>query len=239
MSDTEPPILEYGTPETREKASVFAWGSVIPAFFMFFFCFLGAEGKNPTLLIAAFALGIVALFMGVIGLVQTFGRHRTGRPAAVVGVVAGALAIGLVLLMPMMGRAREGAKRIKCGSNLRQIGQGLRQYAMDNDGAYPPDFETLLANSDLVPDVFVSPSGDSIRGTPPFELGRNCDFMYLGSGLNDSVAPDRILAIEPILHPAEDGEKPAAHVLRADGSVTLLKEQPARRMLTSPLAPGR
>jgi type II secretory pathway pseudopilin PulG len=43
---------------------------------------------------------------------------------------------GVVISGPL-GRAREVANRVKCGSNLRQIGQAIMLYANENKGAYP------------------------------------------------------------------------------------------------------
>jgi prepilin-type processing-associated H-X9-DG protein len=51
-----------------------------------------------------------------------------------------ALVLGLLMLgviVPSVHRAREAANKVKCGSNLKQIGQGLLLYANDNNGDYP------------------------------------------------------------------------------------------------------
>lgn len=50
----------------------------------------------------------------------------------------------MVILLPSLGKAREQARRIACASNLRQLGFGLRMYAVDNDGWYP--IEELCGN---------------------------------------------------------------------------------------------
>src|SRR5205823_5745197 len=52
-------------------------------------------------------------------------------------VVIGIIALLISILMPALSAAKERANRIKCGSNLRQIGQGLLLYANDNRGIYP------------------------------------------------------------------------------------------------------
>src|SRR5436190_17929575 len=51
--------------------------------------------------------------------------------AAVLMVFLGAAAIAQV------GRSQETVNRVKCASNLRQIGQALLLYANDNRGDYP------------------------------------------------------------------------------------------------------
>ena len=52
-------------------------------------------------------------------------------------VVIGIIVLLIAILLPTLKAARERANRIKCASNLRQIGIGLRYYAMDNKGRYP------------------------------------------------------------------------------------------------------
>ena len=137
-----------------------------------------------------------------------------------------------------MGQPREAAQRIKCGSNLRQIGQVLRAYVMDQ-GAYPPDLETLVAVSDLVDQVFVCPSRESAPGPPPYQLGRNCDYIYLASGLGPDIPGHQIVVLEPIFHPGTERDAPGANVLYADGSVHFLTEANARTLFTAPFAPDR
>jgi len=60
----------------------------------------------------------------------------------------------MAILLPSFGRAREQARRIACASNLRQLGFGLRMYAIDNKGWYP--VEELCGNpqSTLVSGLF-------------------------------------------------------------------------------------
>src|SRR5258706_3051851 len=52
-------------------------------------------------------------------------------------VVIGIIALLISILMPALSAAKERANRVKCASNLRQIGQGLLLYAGDNRGVYP------------------------------------------------------------------------------------------------------
>jgi prepilin-type N-terminal cleavage/methylation domain-containing protein/prepilin-type processing-associated H-X9-DG protein len=52
-------------------------------------------------------------------------------------VVIGIIALLISILLPSLNRARETANRVKCGSNLRQIGQAILLYSNENKGAYP------------------------------------------------------------------------------------------------------
>ncbi len=52
-------------------------------------------------------------------------------------VVIGIIALLISILLPSLNRARETANRVKCASNLRQIGQALLLYSNENKGAYP------------------------------------------------------------------------------------------------------
>ena len=60
-------------------------------------------------------------------------------------VVIGIIALLISILLPSLNRARETANRVKCASNLRQIGQAILLYANENKGAYPRTYYTSLA----------------------------------------------------------------------------------------------
>ena len=52
-------------------------------------------------------------------------------------VVIGIIALLISILLPALNAAMERAHRLKCASNLRQVGQGLLLYANDHRGVYP------------------------------------------------------------------------------------------------------
>jgi len=52
-------------------------------------------------------------------------------------VVIGIIVLLIAILLPALKAARERANRIKCASNLRQMGIALRIYAHDNKGHFP------------------------------------------------------------------------------------------------------
>jgi prepilin-type N-terminal cleavage/methylation domain-containing protein/prepilin-type processing-associated H-X9-DG protein len=60
-------------------------------------------------------------------------------------VVIGIIALLISILLPSLNRARETANRVKCASNLRQIGQAILLYANENKGAYPRTYYASLA----------------------------------------------------------------------------------------------
>jgi prepilin-type processing-associated H-X9-DG protein len=101
-------------------------------------------------------------------------------------VVIGVIALLIGILLPVMSRAREAARRTQCLSNLRQLGVAMRQYAQDHhdrlpngnpEGFFSPTGEDLgavlmeLANRYVKePRVFHCPSD---RQSPPAQINNS------------------------------------------------------------------
>ncbi|HUO10933.1 MAG TPA: prepilin-type N-terminal cleavage/methylation domain-containing protein [Phycisphaerae bacterium] len=52
-------------------------------------------------------------------------------------VVVAIIALLIAILLPSLGKARETAKRVACGSNLRQLGIAFIMYTNENNGSFP------------------------------------------------------------------------------------------------------
>jgi prepilin-type N-terminal cleavage/methylation domain-containing protein/prepilin-type processing-associated H-X9-DG protein len=64
---------------------------------------------------------------------------RSGRAFTLVEllVVIGIIGLLLSILLPSLNKAQEASRRVKCASNLRQIGQAFVVYGNENRGSYP------------------------------------------------------------------------------------------------------
>jgi prepilin-type N-terminal cleavage/methylation domain-containing protein/prepilin-type processing-associated H-X9-DG protein len=59
-------------------------------------------------------------------------------------IVIGIIGLLAGILLPVLSRAKESARRTQCASNIRQIGMGLIMYANENVEVFPQDTTTVV-----------------------------------------------------------------------------------------------
>lgn len=112
---------------------------------------------------------------------------------AIIGVIA-------AFLLPAFGRAREGARRVRCASNLRQIGMAIAMYLDDTGGRFPSLLNTagtvywyqLLKPYIDNNEVFRCPdyAGHGYGGTSHFSYGFNHKGLNTDLGGNNWAGND-------------------------------------------------
>jgi prepilin-type processing-associated H-X9-DG protein len=173
--------------------------------------------------VLCFPSGIAAIVCGAIGLSKTKDPRVGGRGLAIAGLTLGIAGMvfscfQMSVLLPSLNRARETANRVKCASNMRQIGQAILLYANENHGQYPPDLPTLLKTEPITSNVFVCPSSSDTNANGPGDLmaGGHLSYVYVGKDMtNLAVGPSTVLLYE---NPGAHGGD-GMNVLFGDGHV--------------------
>jgi prepilin-type processing-associated H-X9-DG protein len=154
-------------------------------------------------------------------------------------VAVGASAMSVGILLPSLNRARETANRVKCASNLRQMGQGILLYSNDHSGNYPEDFETLVKyclDSGVGPDAFACPSGhEALPGSAnqmkPDQLAawarEHSPYVYVGAGKKNDTPADVVIIYERLGSHSGDG----VNMLYGDGHVEFQHTAGAEQIL--------
>ena len=94
---------------------------------------------------------------------RTVSKPRRGFTLVELLVVIGIIALLISILLPSLNRARETANRVKCASNLRQIGQAILLYSNENKGAYP---RTIYSGGAT---ITIDVSNAGFNSTDPFQ----------------------------------------------------------------------
>jgi prepilin-type processing-associated H-X9-DG protein len=176
-------------------------------------------------------VALVAVILGIIGVIRTSGTRGRGRGFAITGLVLGVVGLALfAAVAPVaIARGKEGANRVKCGSNLRQIGMAMLMYSNENRGAYPPTLNELLLTQDISSDVCVCPSTSDKAPPSPyanpnpsrrqFDLtpGKHLSYVYLGKGMTNTAGALTVLVYEPLADHRE-----GSNVLFGDGRVEFI-----------------
>jgi prepilin-type processing-associated H-X9-DG protein len=174
---------------------------------------------------------ILAIVFGILGLKKTKDPNVGGSGMAIAGIVLGGIFLlgsfaSIGVLLPSLNRARETANRVKCASNMRQIGTALMTSAASNGNRYPSTLGTLVSQN-LAAGVFVCPSkGTSTPNnwytmTPDQQrdwINSSGDYIYVGAGQTYPADAAAVLLYEK----PENHNKDGINILYGDGHVEFM-----------------
>ncbi|MDF2441366.1 MAG: hypothetical protein JWN98_2350 [Abditibacteriota bacterium] len=129
-------------------------------------------------------------------------RVRSGFTLIELLVVIAIIAILSSMLLPALSKAREGARRAVCTSNLRQVGMGLQMYTSDHAERLPgPGSDGRAWAAQIVPyvgstQVFVC-SSDTRSGIEPsigggglYPLSYGWNSLQIDANRHGFISPD-------------------------------------------------
>jgi prepilin-type processing-associated H-X9-DG protein len=141
------------------------------------------------------------------------------------------------------GRSREVANRVKCASNMRQLGQVISHYSRVNGGQRPPALQAFLdaaADQDVGIEVFVCPSSNDEKAVGPttrgsFEMltrGPHLSYIYVAPEAGETDGGDSVVLYERASHHSNDGQlDDGMNILFGDGHVEFVPIERAKVML--------
>ena len=135
--------LEYSTPEYHDNVLHRATLAVVLGIIFIPFSTMVCNGLIPAqpLSLILLLLPLTGLAIGVVLAVDRMATDRTRRRARSAIWLCGTeliLFAIVAMILPTLGKPREAAQRIKCASNLKQIGLALQVYVQSNNDVYPP-----------------------------------------------------------------------------------------------------
>lgn len=139
-------------------------------------------------------------------------------PSGAASLTAGS-ALGVSILLPALGRAREMANQVKCASQLKGLGCAIIMYQNDFNGRNPKTLQELFDTVDVSPMALVCPSSND-------EIGQ-CSYIYRGADLNETSDPEMIVAYDK--YDNHNGEE--RNVLFADGHVDRCQEEQFQELI--------
>jgi prepilin-type N-terminal cleavage/methylation domain-containing protein/prepilin-type processing-associated H-X9-DG protein len=102
-------------------------------------------------------------------------RRRRAFTLVELLVVIGIIAVLIGILMPVLGKAREQARRTRCLSNLRSIGQALFTYANENRDKLPDGNGALVYNDPAAADWVMVNFADALQAAGVFHCPSDRD----------------------------------------------------------------
>ncbi|MGA2497351.1 MAG: DUF3352 domain-containing protein [Tepidisphaeraceae bacterium] len=137
------------------------------------------------------------------------------------------------MMMPALGSAKERAERVKCASNLRQIGLAVQLYRNDKK-KYPATLGDLVGE-DLPAEVFICPeTGKAVPADIAHDkkkyaewVNANSDYVYLGATMKAADGADKILVYEKL----ENHNGEGVNVLFNDGHVEWMMQEGAKKAI--------
>lgn len=142
-----------------------------------------------------------------------------GYVSFAVGLAMAAILAGMTL--PALAKAKAKAAEIKCLNQMKQIGLGLRIYAVDHNDRFPTNFAAMSA--ELGSPLILTCPGDSHRqpvAAPDWALLKdaNVSYEYLTPGIAEAEAVGKTVVRCPI----------HGSILLGDGAVQAGRLQPGQ-----------